>query len=152
MVVTYRQSCGSGAPGFLGAYADDLLLGHADPVFLLRLHHQLEIFYRIIGGEINYDKSEWMVVHGHKSGRDRPVETGGLKLVPSGGHIVYLGFRVYGDGRFEPRSSIQSVFRHASLLLPGGVVTARWATQFVCGVLGGWILYYGGVAAPSNVR
>eukprot|EP00662_Eupelagonemidae_sp_cell21_P057395 gene57395-biopygen88786 len=65
----------SSRPGFLGAYADDLLIGHADPVFLQAIMKQMKEFYSVIGCEINLSKSYWMVVHGQKDGADRPTDT-----------------------------------------------------------------------------
>eukprot|EP00662_Eupelagonemidae_sp_cell21_P043440 gene43440-biopygen25572 len=136
----------SSRPGFLGAYADDLLVGHADPAFLRAIMRMLGEFYAVIGCEINLSKSHWMVVHGRKDGSDRPHDTAKLQLICPGGHIVYLGFRVSDKGMFGARSSLTVTFQAAVNLLPGGGSTAGWGARFVSGVLNGWLLYYGGSA------
>eukprot|EP00665_Eupelagonemidae_sp_cell47_P012711 gene12711-biopygen9477 len=135
-------------PGFLGGYADDLLIGHKCDAFLRRLIKELSSFYATIGCEISFKKSWWMTVC--KCRRNcacqGPPDTGGLKAVPKGGFITYLGFRIYDNGRFAAGRDLLQTFHDAVVLLPGSNMSSTWAARFVCGILGGWMFYYGGLA------
>eukprot|EP00662_Eupelagonemidae_sp_cell21_P002389 gene2389-27425_t len=70
------------APGFLGGYADDLMIGHERVPFLKELFRLLERFYRVIGCTISKAKSWWMAVN-----CDSPVEVAGLRRVEKGGEL-----------------------------------------------------------------
>eukprot|EP00662_Eupelagonemidae_sp_cell21_P052048 gene52048-41197_t len=103
------------APGFLGGYADDLMIGHERSPFLKELFRMLERFYRVIGCTISKAKSWWMAVN-----CDSPVDVAGLRRVEKGGELVYLGFRVCDNGTLRPGKSVIRTFRTAVAMLPGG--------------------------------
>ena len=50
--------------GFVGAYADDLMLGHMQHGVLTELLREVESFYRTIGCSLSLAKSRWMTVSG----------------------------------------------------------------------------------------
>eukprot|EP00660_Eupelagonema_oceanica_P018494 gene18494-9789_t len=135
-------------PGALvNAYADDLLLGHRDPVILARMVGEVVDFISCIGGEVNWSKSWWLSVR-----CDPPSAEllGRLRLVGAGESVIYLGFRLDGSGVLRPGRSVLQILRQAAMALPRVGQTGRWASRYAMSVAAGHVLYYGAFAPYST--
>eukprot|EP00662_Eupelagonemidae_sp_cell21_P012137 gene12137-biopygen76423 len=87
-VLHWRSKRVGARKGFLGGYADDLMLGHKQPQWMLALFKVLGSFYAVVGCTIHEKKSFWLSVH-----TDPPSKSalGNLSVVPPKGYLEYLG-------------------------------------------------------------
>ena len=74
-------------PALVNAFADDLLLAHSDPSALIRLLETVRAFAKLTGTSVSAPKSWWLPVQVANPPQEGPG-TGGLKLVPPGGHMT----------------------------------------------------------------
>eukprot|EP00666_Eupelagonemidae_sp_cell4sb_P017761 gene17761-biopygen8077 len=131
----------------VNAYADDLLLGHADPLVLARMIADTRHYIAQIGARVHAGKSWWLPVQ-KLAPSDAVLD--GIQLVPEGGALTYLGFNIDRDGHIHAVKSVAKALRHARMALPHFGQTGRWAAKYAMAASAGHVLYYGAFAPFSQ--